>query len=760
VNGLAFTQTYTAATRTLTETTPLGRVRTTVLDPQGRVASTQVAGLAPVAFTRDGTGLLTAITEGGGPTARTTTLAYDPQRRLQAITDPVPRTVTFAYDAADRVVTQTFPDGQVVGFGYDAAGNVATVTPPTRPDHTFAYTPVDLEQSYTPPAVGGPVVTAYTYNFDRQLTQILRPDGDTVSFAYEPTGGRLATRTITQNGLPLDAVTFGYDPTTGNLTSLTSTSGEDLAYTYDGSLVTGTTWSGPVAGNVGIDYDHFLRVSATDVNGAQSAARGYDLDGLLTQAGSLTLTRHPQHGLVTATSLGVVTDSRTYTTFGEPDTYTATADGNPALSITYTRDSLGRITQKTESVLSGTAHTTTYGYDDRGRLETVTTDGSSTVTYTYDANGNRLSRSTSGGGLETGTYDDQDRLLTYDGAVYTYTANGELATKTEGNAVTTYAYDALGNLRQVTLPDVTQLGYVIDPENRRVGKTVNGTLVQGFLYEDQLRIAAELDGAGIVVSRFVYGTRVNVPEYVVKSGNTYRIVTDHLGSPWLVVNTATGAVVQRLAYDEFGRVTTDTNPGFQPFGFAGGLYDRDTGLIRFGARDYSPHSGRWTARDPIRFAGGDSNLYGYGLRDPINRVDPGGLDTFGFGVATGGSLGGGTGYTSTQIMLDTSLNVAIVTTNCAGGSGDPASAFSGFVGSTSNAPTVEDLSGQSLDAGVGYSPAPPGIPGPAFCGTTGFGKDSKGNPTLSKTGLIGGQVGISPIDVIGAGCTTAVVPLN
>ncbi|MCH2039483.1 MAG: RHS repeat-associated core domain-containing protein [Saccharospirillaceae bacterium] len=61
-----------------------------------------------------------------------------------------------------------------------------------------------------------------------------------------------------------------------------------------------------------------------------------------------------------------------------------------------------------------------------------------------------------------------------------------------------------------------------------------------------------------------------------------------------------------------------------PFGFAGGLQDTDTGLIRFGYRDYDPETGRWTARDPIGFAGGDTNLYGYVLSDPINLVDPNG----------------------------------------------------------------------------------------------------------------------------------------
>jgi RHS repeat-associated protein len=71
--------------------------------------------------------------------------------------------------------------------------------------------------------------------------------------------------------------------------------------------------------------------------------------------------------------------------------------------------------------------------------------------------------------------------------------------------------------------------------------------------------------------------------------------------------------------------TLDTNPGFQPFGFAGGLYDRHTGLIRFGARDYDPETGRWTAKDPILFSGGDVNLYGYVFNDPVNLSDPNGM---------------------------------------------------------------------------------------------------------------------------------------
>jgi len=179
-------------------------------------------------------------------------------------------------------------------------------------------------------------------------------------------------------------------------------------------------------------------------------------------------------------------------------------------------------------------------------------------------------------------------------------------------------------------------------------KTVNGSLVQGFLYENQLEPVAELDGSGNLVSRFVYcGCGAgNIPQYLVKNGVTYRIVSDHLGSPRLVVDVTTGAILQRMDYDEFGNVILDTNPGFQPFGFAGGMYDRDTGLVRHGARDYDPETGRWTAKDPIKFRAGDSNLYDYVFSHPVNAFDPNGrltLTQVSVGLSIAGILAAETG---------------------------------------------------------------------------------------------------------------------
>jgi RHS repeat-associated protein len=128
--------------------------------------------------------------------------------------------------------------------------------------------------------------------------------------------------------------------------------------------------------------------------------------------------------------------------------------------------------------------------------------------------------------------------------------------------------------------------------------------------------------------RFEYADD-RVPVAITTEGVTYYLAYDQIGSLRAVADSA-GNVVKRIDYDSFGNVTAETNEAFKiPFGFAGGLYDTDTELVRFGYRDYDPDVGRWTAKDPIFFAGGDTDLYGYVLNDPINLIDPLGLIRWG-----------------------------------------------------------------------------------------------------------------------------------
>src|SRR5881296_3659226 len=70
------------------------------------------------------------------------------------------------------------------------------------------------------------------------------------------------------------------------------------------------------------------------------------------------------------------------------------------------------------------------------------------------------------------------------------------------------------------------------------------------------------------------------------------------------------------------REKTSTNS----FAFTGREYD-STGLYYYRARYYNPTLQRFISEDPIGFAGGDTNLYGYVWNNPISFHDPLGLYT-------------------------------------------------------------------------------------------------------------------------------------
>jgi RHS repeat-associated protein len=570
-------------------------------------------------FGYDPRGNLTGLAWGSGPTARNASFGYTQHGYLQSMTDSLSRSFAYGYDPLGRLTSETLPGNRVVSYGYDLAGNLTSLTPPGRPAHQFEYDGLGQMTAYIPPSVAGVgnPRTSYEYNRSQQLTKITRPDGLAISYTYD-SAGRLQ-RTQFARG----ALAYTYNPTTGQLTTISAPENVNLGFQYRGDLLTGESWSGALTGSVGRAYDAGYRTTSLSVNGAAITYQ-YDADHAPTRAGALTLGYQPTSGLLANTTLGSVNDSFGYNTFGELQSYRANVGSTPLFQTSYARDSLGRITALTETI-STTTTSYLYGYDAAGRLERVTRNGASIATYSYDANGNRLS-ATDSNGTATGSYDDQDRLLSYGNATYSYSANGELQGKTVAStgSATGYSYDEFGNLTRVVLPGGETITYLIDGKDRRIGKRVNGVLQKGWLYEDQLRPVAELDGTGAVVSRFVYATRVNVPDYLVKGNITYRLVLDHLGSVRLVVNTQSGQVVQRMDYDAWGVVTMDTNPGFQPFGFAGGLYDGQTGLVRFGARDYDAGVGRWTTKDPIGFAGGDMSLYVYLTNDPQNQIDPSG----------------------------------------------------------------------------------------------------------------------------------------
>ena len=265
---------------------------------------------------------------------------------------------------------------------------------------------MDLLSAYDPPVLPGGGTTNYSYDADRALITLTRPDGQLVRYGYD-SAGRLSSTTT-----PTETINYSYDSTTGNLSGASIGGGEALAYGYNGPLPTSSTLTGTVAGSVSRTYNNNFWVSSESINGGNTVQFAYDNDGLLTRAGPLAVSRDLQDlGLINRTALARAVDTRTYNAFGELSVYQAKGGSTLLYSMKLTRDADGRIAAKTE--LIGRRQTTYgYTYDQAGRLTGVSENGVGSSSYTYDTNSNRLSATTPSGTV-MGTYDAQDRLLTY-----------------------------------------------------------------------------------------------------------------------------------------------------------------------------------------------------------------------------------------------------------------------------------------------------------------------------------------------------------
>ncbi len=298
--------------------------------------------------------------------------------------------------------------------------------------------------------------------------------------------------------------------------------------------------------------------------------------------------------------------------------------GSVVYSAIYTRDKLGRIESKKENIL-GQVSTFIYGYDLAGRLVSVNKDGQIN-SYQFDDNGNRIGGTVRNKAISA-QYDEQDRMVSYSGMQFTHTPTGDLASEINNSTgeISSFQYDIFGGLRSVSKSNKPVVTFKYDGENHRVAKFVDGVFNKGYLYNTYGELVGELDENKQLIAQYVYVTGTHSPDYMFKGGRDYMFVKDQLGSIRLVVDMETGDIAQKITYDEFGVVLENTNPGFQVFGYAGGLTDTNTNLVKFGARDYSAEYGRWIEKDPIQFDGGDSNLFGYVSQDPINHIDPRGL---------------------------------------------------------------------------------------------------------------------------------------
>lgn len=626
VNGVDTVNTFVKSTKTNTLVDPMGVQTTTVFDNFERPISVKLGNDTATTIVYDTIGRIEEQHQGG---QNTITYSYDTDGNIATMTNALNQTTSYQYDDAGRRTLITLPDNRTIGYQYNSDGKITQITPPGRPAHGFVYNLFDTLSTYLPPflsTVTNPNTT-YTYNLDKQLTSINRPDGRTLNYQYNLATGLLEY-------IEFDVTTgqtYTYYPNTEKAQYIESPDGVNSEFTYFGldRIASETQVKGSESTKVSFGFDNFFRPTSRtiEIDGISqgTVSTTYRNDSQPSQVGQMSLSYDSTSGRLTETTLDKISDERTYDTYGNLQSYTATYNpiGGPVqtlYSFTLTRDAIHRIVSKTETIL-GTTTTYVYGFDSVGRLTSVTKNGVTDSSYTYDNNSNRTTGSINGSSF-TATFDDQDRLLTFNGLSYEYNDNGDLFEIADGSNVTVFTTDSLSRLKSVDINGTTIVDYRLDWEGRRVGRSVNSTLVNRAIYESTYKLSAELNPSTSALKEYFHATGVNSADYMKVGTDYYRIIKDHLGSPRLVVKASDGTVAQRMDYNEWGKVTADTNPGFQAFGFAGGIYDLDTKLVKFGARDYDPNTGRWLSKDPIRFDGGDTNLYGYVLQDPVNGIDP------------------------------------------------------------------------------------------------------------------------------------------
>jgi RHS repeat-associated protein len=625
---------------TITWSDPAGRATVQTYDTAGRMISQTAPGQPNLVLAYNDQGWIATSTSGSGAAAAKTTYTYGTDG-TQTITRPDGAVEHVTTDAVGQIVSWTAADGATILSAYDALGRLVRVAAAGQPSTTIGFSAAGRQTGFLPPTIGadGSYETR-TYDKDGNLTAIVGPGDRSIAYTYD-TMGRITGWAFDQG-----SSTVAYDPKTGLVVKATAPGGVDTGLTYAGQTPVARSVSGAISGTVTVTLDAQGRFATESVGSSPSIGFAYDTSGFLTAVGDVSLHRDPTSGAVSQASLGVVQTTREYDAQGRPSRIATSVNGSAALEVRYSYDLRGRIVSSTETRAPGTATTTTYAYDTSGRLAGVTVGGKTVESDTYDAAGNRTTVKTPSGTVAA-AYDDRNRLISWGAAQYTFRSDGQLSSVTSAGSTAAYTFNAFGDLTAVTLPGGRRVEYLVDAGGARVGKKVDGQLVAGYLYGPDGKLAAQTDATGAVVARFGYDDAGRLT-LVERGTNHYQVVTDHLGSPLLVIDAASGAVAEAITYDAWGNVTSDTAPGLIPIGFAGGLRDTDTGLVKFGAREYDPQTGRWTGPDPIRFAGDDAVLYRYAGGDPVNQTDSNGLggpesapDPGHFHVPQGDGGGGG-----------------------------------------------------------------------------------------------------------------------
>jgi RHS repeat-associated protein len=253
------------------------------------------------------------------------------------------------------------------------------------------------------------------------------------------------------------------------------------------------------------------------------------------------------------------------------------------------------------ALATGASRTVTYAYDAVGNRTSVVDSASTTTTYTV----NNLNQYTSVG-VVVPVYSDEGYLIEYGDWEYSYDHVGNLVNAADGTVSITYIYDARG---------------------RRVSRS-DGVNTVYYVYNG-LNLIEERDSMDNVLAEYIYDGAL-LPRRAIIGGNEYYFQQDVLGNVTALTDE-NGEIVETYEYDIYGKPSIYDENGnpvaapMTPFLFTGHYWDADIGLYLTTYRAYSPELGRWLTRDPIRFNGGDVNLYGYVANQPVKFRDYYGL---------------------------------------------------------------------------------------------------------------------------------------
>lgn len=701
--GNTTSHTYDSRGRVLTITDPDGRTTSNSYDDRGNLLRSVDPTGGTYLFAYDDAGNLTAVT---GPRGNRISYDYDAYNNIAGITDMNGKATRFSHDISGNLLTVKDPAGKITTHAYDALNRLVAITDPLGSTRKFTYDNLGNRTSVTD---GNGNVTSYTYNFRNKPLTIRDALGSTTTLAYGGCGScgsggsdRLSSLIDANNNQtgyeydqlgrlvretdPLGNVTgYSYDAR-GNLTTRSDANGNTVTYAYDANnrMLKKTypdgseeSFSYDARGNVLtaanrsityiFSYDANGRVlSATDSNNG-ALKYEYDLAGnrtaMVTPGGErigyrfdaanrLTAIVSPQGSFAIAyDSLGRKTrlrypngvstsyrydDSGRLTGLEHKNRHARSIDG-----FSYTLDNVGNRLSTTE----GEA-VTSYGYDAIYRLISAQRNrhhnDRNDERYSYDPVGNRLS------GPDQSTvygYGTGNQLLKRDGISFSFDRNGNLVERSHDNdrhghreRAWKYSFDYENRLVKAENGAVS-VSFVYDPFGRRIEKRTEITGhgehghnvdegVTRYLYDGMNLIRETREGrrrAGrFETTSYLYGPNIDDPLAAMSDHRSWYYHADGLGSIVALSNTH-GTVVQEYAYDSFGNMQQRGKSINQPFTYTGREWDRETGLYYYRARYYDPKIGRFISKDPISFAGGDVNLYGYVSNNPINLTDPNGL---------------------------------------------------------------------------------------------------------------------------------------